>query len=121
MICINKIIKEKKGSNVINIGHKPPMSYVLSVVKLFNDRHHDEIIIKARGKSINTGVDTVEIVINKYIKDLKIKEIKIGTEIVNNFDGGKNKCVFYRYLYNKKDIKLIFLIKFNKDRILDLG
>jgi DNA-binding protein len=78
--------KRRNDENVIYVGHKPPMSYVLAVVTQFNSGS-DEVIIKARGRTISTAVDTAEIVRNRFIKDATIKGIKIGTESVTNEEG----------------------------------
>jgi len=82
-------IKEKKRNdeNVIFIGKKPPMSYVLAVVTQFNGNGSKEVILKARGKSISTAVDTAEIVRNRFITNAKIKDIIIGTESMTNEEG----------------------------------
>jgi DNA-binding protein len=79
--------KERTDENIIYVGHKPPMSYVLAVVTQFQKSGSEEVIIKARGRSISTAVDTAEIVRNRFITDAKIKEIKIGTESVTNEEG----------------------------------
>jgi len=79
--------KKKNDENVIFVGHKPPMSYVLAVVTQFQSSGSDEVIIKARGKAISTAVDTAEIVKNRFVTDAKIKDIKIGTESVTNEEG----------------------------------
>ncbi len=79
--------KSNENENVIFVGKKPPMSYVLAVVTQFNTTGTDEVIIKARGRSISTAVDTAEIVRKRFITDAKIKEIKIGTESVTNEEG----------------------------------
>jgi len=79
--------KKRTDDNVIFVGRKPPMSYVLAVVTQFNTSSSDEVIIKARGRSISTAVDTAEIVRNRFITDATIKEIKIGTESVTNEEG----------------------------------
>jgi len=77
----------RTDENVIYVGKKPPMSYVLAVVTQFNTSGSDEVIIKARGRSISTAVDTAEIVRNRFVTDAQIKEIKIGTENVTNEEG----------------------------------
>ena len=41
--------------NVIYVGNKPPMSYVLAVVTQFNGGS-DEVVIKARGRAISRAV-----------------------------------------------------------------
>ncbi|MCK5261279.1 MAG: DNA-binding protein Alba, partial [Thermoplasmatales archaeon] len=70
--------EKRTDENVIYVGSKPPMSYVLAVVTQFNSGS-DEVIIKARGRAISTAVDTAEIVRNRFVTDAKLKEIKIGT------------------------------------------
>jgi archaea-specific DNA-binding protein len=79
--------KRRSDENVIYVGHKPPMNYVLAVVTQFNTSNSDEIILKARGRSISTAVDTAEIVRNRFITDAIIKEIKIDTESLTNAEG----------------------------------
>src|SRR4030042_1972998 len=79
--------KKRTDENVIYVGHKPPMSYVLAVVTQFQGIGSDEVIIKARGRAISTAVDTAEIVRNRFITDAKLKEIKIGTESITNEEG----------------------------------
>jgi DNA-binding protein len=81
-----KTEKRKSDENVIYVGQKPPMSYVLAVVTQFNSGS-DEVFIKARGRSISTAVDTAEIVRNKFVIDADLKEIKICTESVTNEEG----------------------------------
>ena len=66
----------KTDENVIFVGQKPPMSYVLAVVTQFNTGGSEEVVLKARGRSISTAVDTAEIVRNRFVVDAKIKEIK---------------------------------------------
>jgi len=80
--------KRKTDENVIYVGRKPPMSYVLAVVTQFQGSGSDEVVIKARGKSISTAVDAAEIVRNRFIKDAELKDIKIGTETLPREEGG---------------------------------
>lgn len=47
--------------NIIYVGSKPVMNYVLAVVTRFNEGNSN-VTIRARGKAINKAVDTVEIV-----------------------------------------------------------
>ena len=72
--------------NIVYIGRKPTMNYVLAVVMQFNSGS-DDVIIKARGRSISTAVDVAEIVRNKFIQDAKIKDIQISTEQLTSDDG----------------------------------
>jgi DNA-binding protein len=98
--------KRRNDENVIYVGHKPPMSYVLAVVTQFQGSGSDEVIIKARGRAISTAVDTAEIVRNRFIKDATIKGIKIGTESVTNEEGRtSNVSSMEIILTNKKKSK----------------
>jgi DNA-binding protein len=77
-----------KGSeeNVIFVGNKPPMSYVLAIVTQFNSGSN-EVIVKARGRAISRAVDAAEITRNRFVTDAKIKQIEIGTESITNEEG----------------------------------
>jgi DNA-binding protein Alba len=72
--------------NTVFIGKKPTMNYVLAVVTQFNSGS-DEVVIKARGKSIGRAVDVAEIVRNRFIPDAKVKDILISTEKVTSEEG----------------------------------
>jgi len=76
-------MSERANDNVVFIGKKPSMSYVLAVVTQFSSGQNS-VVLKARGKSISKAVDVAEIVKNKFIQDAKVDEIKIGTEIIEN-------------------------------------
>ncbi|MEM3577642.1 MAG: DNA-binding protein Alba [Candidatus Bathyarchaeia archaeon] len=67
-------------SETILIGRKPAMNYVLAIVTSLSASDTKEITIKARGRAITTAVDVAEIVRNRFLKDLKISKISIGTE-----------------------------------------
>jgi len=85
--------KRKTDENVIYVGNKPPMSYVLAVVTQFNTSGSDEVIIKARGRAISRAVDAAEITRNRFVTDAKIKDIKIGTESITNEEEGRTSNV----------------------------
>ena len=85
--------KRRNDENVIYVGKKPPMSYVLAVVTQFNTSGSDEVVIKARGRSISTAVDTAEIVRNRFITDAELKDVKIGTEVITNEEEGRTSNV----------------------------
>jgi len=79
---------ENPESNVVFIGKKPAMSYVLACVTQFNDGRSD-VILRARGRAISHAVDVAEIVRNKFVKDASIGNVAIGTEEVNGEGGEK--------------------------------
>ncbi|MBE6506381.1 MAG: DNA-binding protein Alba [Methanocorpusculum parvum] len=75
--------------NIIFVGTKPVMNYCLAVVTQFNSGA-DEVIIKARGKSIVRAVDTVEIVIRQFLPDVVKKHVSISTDSVETDAGTTN-------------------------------
>ncbi len=68
----------EKPNDVIFVGNKPPMSYVLAIITAFSGPLK-EITLKARGQAITTAVDSAEIARNRFIKDLKVTKVAIGT------------------------------------------
>ena len=88
--------------NVIYVGNKPPMSYVLAIVTQFNSGS-DEVVIKARGRAISRAVDAAEITRNRFVTDAEIKDIKIGTESITNEEEGRTS--------NVSSIEIILTIK----------
>jgi len=75
--------------NVVFIGNKPVMNYVLAIVTQFNNGA-PEICIKARGKAISRAIDAVEVSRNRFLPETKIKDIKIGTEKIATDRGDSN-------------------------------
>jgi len=71
--------KEAQDTNIIYVGKKPSMSYVLAVITQFNNGQ-SEVILKARGRAISRAVDVAEIVRRRFVKDVEIRDIKIDTE-----------------------------------------
>ena len=74
--------------NTIFIGRKPPMNYVLAVITCFNAPGIKEVTLKARGQAITTAVDAAEITRRRFMKDLKVNKVNIGTDTVQQEDGG---------------------------------
>ncbi len=75
--------------NVIFVGNKPIMNYVLAAVTQFNDGAK-EVVIKARGRAISRAVDTAEVVRNRFLPDVQVKNIDIGTE---ELQGDKGEAI----------------------------
>jgi DNA-binding protein len=73
-------------NTTIFIGSKPVMNYVLALMTQFNKQVTD-VTLKARGRAISRAVDTAEISRNKFMPNLKIKDITIGTESVVDEQG----------------------------------
>jgi DNA-binding protein len=66
--------------NVIYVGRKLPMNYAMAIITAFTGSDTKEITLKARGQAISTAVDAVEIARHRFMKDLNISKITIGTE-----------------------------------------
>jgi DNA-binding protein len=77
-----------KDQNTVYIGKKPVMSYVLAVITSFSPSDTKDVTVKARGRSITTAVDVAEIVKRRFMKDLKASKITIGTEELQQEEGG---------------------------------
>lgn len=95
-------VKEVRDENTIFVGNKPPMSYVLAVVTQFNTSDPDEVVIKARGRAISRAVDTAEIVRNRFVKDVVVKNINIGTESMTNEEGRTSNVSSIEICLSKK-------------------
>lgn len=79
----------KTSDNVVLIGKKPVMNYVVACLTFFNSGEKT-ISLKARGRAISTAVDTVELLRRAFIKDVELKSIAIGTEEVQREEGRKS-------------------------------
>jgi DNA-binding protein len=66
-------------SNAVLIGKKPTMNYVLACITLFHSGAK-EVSVKARGKAISHAIDVVEVVRRRFLPDVKVAEIGIGTD-----------------------------------------
>jgi DNA-binding protein len=67
------------------VGKKPPMSYVLAC--LIALQQGQSVTLKARGRAISRAVDVVQILKNRFLKDLKVHSINLGTETLKSQDG----------------------------------
>ena len=74
--------------DIIYVGRKPPMAYVLALLTSFNSRGAESVTLKARGRAISTAVDVAEIARNRYMTDLEPTSIEIATEEVPTMEGG---------------------------------
>lgn len=77
-----------RESNVIYIGRKPTMSYVLAIITSFAEFNTKEVTLKARGRAITTAVDVAEITRRRFMKELNVDKITIGTEEIKQEKGG---------------------------------
>jgi DNA-binding protein len=82
-----KVPRETRAENVVFIGRKPVMNYVVACITSFNSGGN-EVTVKARGRAISRAVDTIELLRRAFVKDLEVKSINIDTEEIQREEGG---------------------------------
>jgi len=90
-----------EDDNFVLIGKKAPMNYVFAVITQFQ-KGADNVVIKARGKSISRAVDVAEITRNKFMNELKVGKIDVGTEKMDTDDGEELNVSTIEILLEKK-------------------
>jgi len=66
-------------NNAVLVGTKPVINYVLACITLFHSGAK-EINVKARGRSISRAIDVAEVVTRRFLPDVKVKSVGIGTD-----------------------------------------
>ena len=94
-----------RESNTVYVGSKPPMSYVLAVITNFQSSDTNEVILKTRGRAITSAVDAAEITRRRFMKDLKVGNISIGTEEMQQEDGGTRNVSTMEITLNRNIIE----------------
>ena len=89
--------------NIVYIGRKPAMSYVMAVLATFNNQ--DTVEIKARGRSITTAVDVAEITRNRYMQGLAMPKITIDTEKLADNESTRNVSCITIQLSKERAVK----------------
>lgn len=74
--------------NIVYVGRKPPMNYVLAIITSFTRSDVNKVTLKARGQAITTAVDAAEIAKHRFMDELKASRITIGTETIHREEGG---------------------------------
>ena len=80
---------ESLENSAVLIGKKPIMNYVLACITFFHGGAK-EVSIKARGRSISRAIDVAEVVRHRFLPDVKIKSIGIGTDQLLSQEEGNN-------------------------------
>ncbi|MBE5727809.1 DNA-binding protein Alba [Candidatus Parvarchaeota archaeon] len=80
-------------NDIVFVGKKPTMSYVLAILTHINSGH-DKITLKARGMLISKAVDISQLVTRKFSKELKVTEVSIGSEEIDDKEGNKRIVSF---------------------------
>ena len=76
-------VEDCHAMQIIYVGNKAPIRYATAVATEF-EKGAEEVLVKARGRAISTAVDPCQITLNKFLKDIEIKDIKIFTEELEN-------------------------------------
>jgi len=79
-------VAEQVDDNTVYVGSKPAYSYVLAVVTQFSEGH-ETVHVKARGKAISRAVDVAEIIRDRFLEDVDVENIDIGTDEIETDDG----------------------------------
>jgi len=87
-ITPDKSTSGNANENVVFVGSKPVMNYVLAVVTQFNNGH-ENVHVEARGRAISRAVDVAEIVRKRFLNEMKIGSIDIDTEELKSNDNEK--------------------------------
>ncbi len=66
-------------SNSVLVGTKPVINYVLACITLFHGGAK-EVKVKARGRSISRAIDVVEVVRRRFLPEVKVRSVGIGTD-----------------------------------------
>ncbi len=86
--------------NIIYIGSKPLINYCIAIVSLLQEKG-GTVAVKARGRAISTAVDVVEVTRSRFLKDIIVENIEIGTEELEGQDGGKRNVSSITILLKK--------------------
>lgn len=84
-IAKSSALSEK--AKIVFVGNKMPMDYVMAIMTGLSASNEKAITLKARGQAITTAVDAAEITRNRFLKDLKVSSIVIGTEAMPPREG----------------------------------
>jgi DNA-binding protein len=77
---------EDDEPNIVRIGKKPIMNYVVACMTLLNSGV-SEVMVRARGQSITKAVETVDLLRRAFLKHIQVHSVDIGTEQVQRQDG----------------------------------
>lgn len=75
----------KMSRNVVYIGRKPALNYCQAIIQSLYENKSVKLL--ARGNAISKAVDAVEITKNRFLDDVEVKTIEIGTEQLQSSNG----------------------------------
>jgi len=89
------------AENIVYIGSKPLMNYCLAIISSLQEKG-GSVAVKARGRSISTAVDVVEVTRSRFMTDLNVEDIEIGTEELESTTGGMRNVSSITIILKKK-------------------
>ena len=78
----------KPKPNLVIMGNKPIMNYVVACLTLFNEGA-ETVKLRARGKHINKAADTVGLLRRVFLPGLRVVHANTGTDILTRTDGNQ--------------------------------
>jgi DNA-binding protein len=66
-------------TDLVVVGRKPVMRYALAVLTSFN-RGSTEVVVRGRGRAVAKCVDVVNMLRRSFYRDLKVEDVKLGTD-----------------------------------------
>jgi DNA-binding protein len=84
--------KEGKEQNIVYIGRKPVMTYVMAIINDFTGLDTSKVILRARGRAITTAVDAAEVTRRQFMHELQVSNITIDTEELPQ-ESGRTRAV----------------------------
>ncbi len=94
-------MQDESSDNVVLVGKKPIMNYVVACLTLFNSGK-SSVIVRARGTVISRAVDTVELLRKAFVKNLEIQSINIGTQQFKTANGTESSTSTIEIMVSKQ-------------------
>lgn len=85
--------RKPDDDNVVCIGKKGVMPYVLAVVTQFRSGAR-EVCVKARGNAISCAVDVAEVARARFVPGARQKSVVVGSEEMRRSDGTSSRVSF---------------------------
>jgi DNA-binding protein len=82
----------QRDDNIIFVGKKPVMNYVLACLTMFQNGSA-EVTLKARGLAIAKAVDAAQITTQRFAPGVTVKGIKISTEEVKDLESDATSSI----------------------------
>jgi DNA-binding protein len=94
-------VQDESIGNVVLVGKKPIMNYVVACLTLFNSGK-SSVIVRARGAVISRAVDTVELLRKAFVKNLEVQSISIGTQEFQSANGTESSTSTIEIMVSKQ-------------------